>query len=481
MTKGGQTYRSPSFIGMCARVARASMRNDLLGGGAQILRLARGSVAAFAIYIAGAGLTYCSQLLIARIVGANSYGIYAYVLAWMTVLAYASALGFDISLLRFVAAYRAQEDWGLLRGVIQYAERRVAIVGFSLALIGICVMMIWAREQSPELASTFRIGFFLVPVWALLWIQSSSVRAFGGVVSAVAPDRMVRDGLLIVLIALATLLPGLKIDAALVMMATLASSAAGLGLVSVGKRRLRPRAIDHALPAYARPIWRRTVVPLLIIGAAEALLNRTGVVLLGWMGDTRDAGIYALAFNIAFLVVLPRTAVNALFAPTVSDLFVRNDRAALQGLVTKAASWTLLGAAGIALPIALLAGPLLDLFGQDFGGGVPALRILLIGQVFAAGAGSQLQLMTMTGHERSAALLLISSAVVNAVFSVALIDLFGLAGAALATTTTLIVWNVAMARFIWRNLRLSPSVIAIFRLRPRAKIGMVGHRGSAGE
>lgn len=466
---------------MGARVAHTSMRDGFLGGSALVMRLARGSVAAFAIYIAGAGLTYCSQLLIARIVGADGYGIYAYVFAWMTVLAYASALGFDVSLLRFVAAYRAQEDWALLRGLIQYAERRVAIVGFGIALIGICVMTIWARERSPELVWTFRIGFFLVPVWALLWVRSSGVRAFGGVVSAVAPDRMVRDGLLIGLISLATLLPSLKIDAALVMMATLVSSAAGLGLVSLARRRLRPRAVDHVLPAYARPAWRRTVLPLLIIGAAEALLNRTGVVLLGWMGDTRNAGIYALAFNIAFLVVLPRTAVNALFAPTVSDLFVRNDQAALQGLVTKAASWTLFGAAGIALPIALLAEPLLTLFGPDFGAGVPALRILLIGQVIAAGAGSQLHLMTMTGHERSAALLLIASAAVNAVFSVALISLFGLTGAAIATTTTLIVWNSAMALFVWRNLRLFPSVLAIFRLPPRVKTGVVGHRGGVGE
>ncbi len=445
------------------------MHEGLFGGGALVARLARGSVAAFAIHIAGAGLTYCSQLLIARVVGVDSYGIYAYVFAWMTVLAYASALGFDVSLLRFVPAYQAQRAWALLRGVIQYAERRVAVVGFGIALIGIAVITIWPREQSAELADTFRIGFVLVPVWALLWIRCSGVRAFGGVVWAVAPDRMARDGILIGLIGLATLVRGWNIDAAWVMMATVISSAVGLGLVSLAMRRMQPRVVDHVLPAYAGPTWRRTVVPLLIIGAAEALLNRTGVVLLGWIGTTRDAGIYALAFNIAFLVVLPRTAVNALFAPTIADLFARNDRAALQAIVAKATSWTLLGAACIALPVALIAEPLLAMFGRDFGAGASALRILLIGQVIAAGAGSQLYLMTMTGHERSAAVLLISSTAVNAVVSAALIGVLGLAGAAVATTTTLIVWNAAMALFVWRRLRLLPGVLAVFRLPPRGE------------
>ncbi len=45
-------------------------------------RLTHASVFALSIYIAGAGLTSIGQLLIARMVGSTSYGIYAYVLAW---------------------------------------------------------------------------------------------------------------------------------------------------------------------------------------------------------------------------------------------------------------------------------------------------------------------------------------------------------------------------------------------------------------
>jgi hypothetical protein len=51
-------------------------------------RLARGSAAALAIYVLGAGVSYCTQMSIARIIGADGYGLYAYVITWMTVLAY---------------------------------------------------------------------------------------------------------------------------------------------------------------------------------------------------------------------------------------------------------------------------------------------------------------------------------------------------------------------------------------------------------
>jgi O-antigen/teichoic acid export membrane protein len=95
---------------------------------------------------------------------------------------------------------------------------------------------------------------------------------------------------------------------------------------------------------------------------------------------------------------------------------------------------------------------------------VPALRILLISQVMAASAGSQLYVMTMTGHERSAAALLVCCAMTNAGASAVLVGMFGLTGAAIGTAVSLVVWNVAMALFLRRRLNLLPGVLAFFRI-----------------
>jgi O-antigen/teichoic acid export membrane protein len=431
-------------------------------------RLARSSCIAFGIHVGGAGVAYCAQMALARAVGAESYGIYAYVLAWMTTLAYLSTLGFDVSLLKLVPVYRAQRAWALLLGVIHYAEWRATCAGFAVVLIGSSILLLWNRGGSPELTETFLTGFVLVPVWALLWIRSAIVRALGGVASALAPDRIVRDGLLLVFIGLASLFGRGTIDASFAMLATLVGSAMGLGLVSVAANRRRPAMIRDLRPEYARQAWRSVALPLMLLGVGESVLNRTGVLLLGWTQHTTDAGIYALAFNITFMLSLPRAAVNALFAPMISDLFIRNDRAALQRLITRTSCWTLLGAAGMALPLAVFAEPLLSWFGPEFAAGAAALRILLIGQVIAGAAGSQLYLMTMTGHERAAAVLLLLSTAANAAAGYLLISVMGLSGAAIATTAAFVVWNALMALFIGRSLRLVPGVLAIFRQRPPA-------------
>jgi O-antigen/teichoic acid export membrane protein len=436
--------------------------SDTAAGNAPVSRVARGGVTAFFIYGIGFGLTYCSQLIIARIVGVDTYGVYAYVFAWIVVLAYFSALGFDVGLLRFVPVYEAKCAWPLLGGVIQYAQRQAVFVGLSLIFIGICIVKGWV--SSPQLKSTFLAGFALIPILALVRIRCSVVRAFGGVASALVPDRVVRDGMLIGLLTVASLGMGLTLNAPFVMVATLISSALGLVCTGIAIRRRRPRAIDNILPAYDVAAWRQAAIPLVILGATECLLNRTGVILLGWIADTKDAGIYSLAFNIALVVTMPRIAMNTLFAPVMSDLYARSDMRTMQVLITRTSSWTFCAGSCIAAALFVLADPLLAWFGAGYEAGGPALRILLISQVMAASAGSQLYVMTMTGHERSAAVLLVSCAIVNAGASAVLIGMFGLTGAAIGTAVSLVVWNVAMSFFLWRYLSLLPGVLARFRL-----------------
>jgi len=444
------------------------MLDRILGSGST-RRVTLGGITALAAYVAGAGLTACSQFLIARIVGAETFGVYSYVLAWVTVLAYFSALGFDIALLRFVSAYLASQAWGLLRGVIRYSERRVAITGSLITIVGMIAVTIPNTRISHELKDTFLAGFILVPVWALLWIRSSIVRAFGGVLSAVVPDRMVRDGTLICIILLLSWGMKRDLNASLVMLATFSGTTIALILATLAARHLHPREIDRVTLSYDIPAWRKTILPLMAITATESMLNRCGVLVLGWVGLTKEAGIYALIFSISFLVALPRTAANTLLAPMISDLFVRKQHHALQILTARLALWTLCGAALSALALSVIADHFLAWFGHGYEAGVPALHILLLGQVLAASCGSQLSIMTMTGCERSAALLLLLSAIFNVLLSAVLVSQLGLVGAALSTTITLVIWNIAMAAFIWRHMKLLPSPVFMLQFILRTK------------
>jgi O-antigen/teichoic acid export membrane protein len=447
------------FPGSGGGIGRLGARFRAIRSGRPI---ASASVGALAVLFAGAGISYGAQLAIARLIGPDSFGVYAYVLAWVTLLAYFSTLGFHVSLLRLLPAYRATDEWPLARGVIRYSRSAAAAVGMAIAIVGAAVLLV--REgTSPEMKHAFLVGLCTAPVIALQLVEAATVRAFGGAVEALIPERIIRDSVAVLVLAAVALVGFARPDASLAMAAMLVSSAAALALAYAFMRRLRPPEICRDPPAYAPRDWCRPTFPLTVIMVADNVMIRSGVIVLGLAGSTRDAGVFAVAFNLALLTALPRMAVASIFAPTVSDLYVREDHAGLQALSARAASLSLAGTAVVALPLLLLAPMLLGWFGSGFSAGAPVVVILVLGQLFSAAAGPQQHLITMTGHESAGATIFATSAAVNFAACLVAVRYFGMTGAAIAMTASLIAWNLAMGAYIRHRLQLAPGLVAVVR------------------
>ena len=195
-------------------------------------------------------------------------------------------------------------------------ETRVALTGIGIAVAGTAIVV--SSLLPADRTITFAVGFAMVPVLALLRIRCSAIRGFGGVSWAIVPDRMVREGLLIGLICVASFGYGVAVGAPHVMTAMAIATAIGLACTVPALRHHAPEALaGEPSVTYESEAWRNVLLPLLIIGATEVLMNRTGVILLGWLGDTKGAGVYSLAFNIAMVVTLPKVALNTLFGKVV--------------------------------------------------------------------------------------------------------------------------------------------------------------------
>lgn len=428
-------------------------------------RLSSGSVWALVVYVGGAGLTSIAQFEIARLVGLASYGTYSYAFAWVSLLAYSATLGFNVALLRFVPAYGAKEQWSLARGVIQFAVGWTLMAAIVLAGIGAGIVAISSARPHSELTTSLLIGMATVPLVTMYLIGATLLRAFGGIVSALLPERIVRDGLLLVLVVLAATAASWRLDAALVMAALLISSAVTVGVVCVIMRERWPHALQGVSATYAPRYWLTAVFPIMIMTAVDTLMNRTGVMLLGWTGNIRDAGTFAVGFNVAMLLLLPRVAVSTVFAPTIADLHARGDRLGLQTLFARASVLSFVGAVMLAVPLLVVLEPGLRWFGKDFVAAVHVAQILMIGQVFAAAAGPHQNLLTMTGHERAAAVIMVASSAVNVAACAIGIALYGAIGAAVATTATMVLWNVATAICVYRRLDLIPGLAVAMGVR----------------
>ena len=86
----------------------------------------------------------------------------------------------------------------------------------------------------------------------------------------------------------------------------------------------------------------------------------------------------------------------------------------------------------------------LSIFGEVFISGTIALKILVIGKLVGVIAGPVGVLFTMTGNHYTSLKVFSIAAIMNIVLNFVFINLWGINGAALASTITLIFWNVTL-------------------------------------
>jgi O-antigen/teichoic acid export membrane protein len=220
-----------------------------------------------------------------------------------------------------------------------------------------------------------------------------------------------------------------------------------------------PPAARSSLPAYRTREWLGVALPLVFISAMHLALSQIDILMVGILLTPADAGVYAAAARIGAFVIFGLIAVNGIVAPMIARLFTEGHRTALQHMVTLAGRAGLAFALVAALALAVFGDWILSLFGPAFPKGYGALLILVAGQLINAFAGSVGFLMTMTGHERQAAKIMLLSLALNILLNAVLIPVWGLEGAATATAITTALWNLAMLGYVKRRLGIHSSAI----------------------
>src|SRR5581483_8068400 len=135
----------------------------------------------------------------------------------------------------------------------------------------------------------------------------------------------------------------------------------------------------------------------------------------------------------------------------------------LQQLVSTITAWAFWPSCLLSLILATCAPLVLTIFGTGFASAEWQLRVLLLGQIVNAAAGSVGWLMLLSGHHNVAARISGWVALIHLVLLAVLTPVFGTVGAAAATTLTLSLWNVWLHAAVVRDLNIHPSIIFTLR------------------
>jgi len=423
-------------------------------------QLLRGGLGSVAVKIAATGLSFAVAVVLARLLGPKGYGVYAYAFALVSILAIPAQFGLPNLVIRETAKAQANEDWGLMRGLWRWATGMTGAISVALALIAGMLAWIFADRFSEVQLTTFAWGLLLIPLMALGALRGASLRGLRRVVAGQLPEFVLRPALLVFALLAAAWIWGtetLTPSGAMLLHAGAAAIAFMIGAWMLARARPAALAVPPA-PAYESRVWTRAALPLALLAGTHMINQHTDILMLGLFRSAEDVGIYRVVVQGSVLVVFGLQAVNMVVAPQFARLHSLGDRASLQRLATLSSRASL----AVALPVALAFiffgdGILGWVFGPAFAAGHTALAILALGQLVNSSLGFAGILLTMSGHERDTARGIAIASGCNIVLNLILIPPFGINGAATATGSTVLIWNVLLWQYAWRRLRIDSS------------------------
>jgi O-antigen/teichoic acid export membrane protein len=419
--------------------------------------LLRQTIAVAVVRALGLALTFATSIVLARMMGAEGFGIYSLAVSVVVILRIIALFGLDGLLVRDVAASRELNQPSRLKGVVVFGATATLVLSLSVTCITLLIIRSSAPAVSPY-ANTLAIALLALAPMALLGGVAAVLEAFRLPLPGQVAETILRPCLFLILVGIVVL--ALRRHLTPEIAAGLhALTYLGALLAAVGYLLTRiQRDVWTASAAITPRAWLGAAAGFALTNAAYIITENTGVIMLAALADPEAVGIYRAATRYAQLVPFALLAAMLPLRPAISAAFARDDRIGQRRAARTAAALAMaMGLPAAALLIAF-GDVFLAAFGDDFSRGRVALTILVLGQVVNVAAGHVGVLMTMTGHEKRVAATVGASAVCNVMLNLLLIPRFGTEGAAAATAISLALWNAGTLYWVIKHLRVNPTI-----------------------
>lgn len=419
----------------------------------------RMAASAFVVRIASAALAYVSQIVLARWMGGFEYGIF--VVVWTAVITSGVILcfGLEQAVVRLVRAYEVEGDFGAIRGLL-LASRLATFFGASaIAVVGAAAL--W---RHPDLVSDYyRLPFFLaavcVPIYTICEIQDGIARSQAWPDLALMPTFIWRPLLILAGMGVAFLC-GLEMTAVNACWAAIAATWVTVsGQMFVIERRLAG-VVPAAPRRYHLAAWAKLAAPIFLIDSFFALLNSVDIFVVGRFAEPQGVAVYFATVKTLALVHFVYYAAKTSAGQRFATLFHSKDHAGLATFAAEVVRWTFWASVGMSIVLLIAGKPLLFLFGREFTSGYGILFILVIGVLARASVGPAESLLTMAGQQTACATVYGATLAVSLVLNLVLTPIYGIWGAAVATTSAMIFESIVLYVVVRRRLGIGVFVLA---------------------
>ena len=222
-----------------------------------------------------------------------------------------------------------------------------------------------------------------------------------------------------------------------------------------------PNAVAIIAPEYNSRRWLASALPFMLIEGIYIINARVDILMLGSLQSVGDAGIYVPVNRGAQLINFVLMAISSALAPKIASLYAQGKLQQLQAIVVKNSKLVLLPTLFMTAVLIGISSWYLGLFGADFVAGKQALIILCLGQLLFTTTGLGGLVLNMTGHEKYTAMTGTMSAVLNTLLNYFFISRWGVEGAAIATSISLLIMNASNIILVRRKLKIRSTAVGL--------------------
>jgi O-antigen/teichoic acid export membrane protein len=405
----------------------------------------------------GRGLGFLIQVVLARLLGAEAFGLYSVGWTLLRVVSLLAHLGTDAGVVRFGSA-----SWPQDRDRVQRVVRLgVAAGGLSSLLIGVAFVVSadWVAASifnKPLLGPVLRAFGFAVPVTAMLRILAAATTVTRRMHYMVLVEELAQPLLQLGIFVALVLLNVPALTAALA--AVVCSFFLASGWASTFVWRLLGGSLgDGAGPGPRLSGILSFSIPVAAGGFLGSFTLMADRLLIGALGTEAEAGVYAVASLVSIVFATILSGFKSSFSPLAASLSAAGDFERLQHAFRLTTRWCLLLSVPVFLFLASSGEDLLRLgLGAGFQAGYIPMLVLSVAQLVNAGTGPVDTLLIMSGRQNHWIAIAGVGLAVLFILGAAWIPTWGLLGASVASAVSVILISLGGLWMAHRTLRVFP-------------------------
>lgn len=397
------------------------------------------------------GLNYLFILIITKLYGVDAWGVMAICLSIINILSVFGRMGVDVSVLKFASSNKKNQS--AFYEVYFKGFKIIFVLGFIVTFFTYVSSDLIASKvfDKPYLGEFIKVAAFGILPYSLLFLNGQLYRAEEKTKQYFLLVDVFKYLFPILLILLVYSFTSLKGSAVAVY--SFVAALYVIVIYSCGNIFFKKREQGEST-GITRMRIIKTALPLFLGSSALLIMGWVDTLMIAHYKTESETGIYNILVKFAQVPTIVLIAVNGILAPKISYYFNNGQIEDFRKVINQASKMIFLGSLPVFLLLLLFYPYLFKMFEIEGNNILTVFGILLMGQFINVISGSVALILQMIGKQKIFSNILLIGLFINVTLNFLLIPRFGIEGAAIATTISLICWNLISVFYVYRTTKV---------------------------